>query len=107
MTVVSVTQEASLATITFAEDITINLGEGDNKSDTETDFFNMSIPNIGTADPTYDYSKLEKLGQLQEYLDFQSIDKALLKRINMLQYFQQDLEKLMVLVPSLCHRLKA
>ena len=58
LTVVSVTQEASLATITFAEDITINLGEGDNKSDTETDFFNMSIPNIGTADPTYDYSKL-------------------------------------------------
>ena len=55
---VSITQEASLATITFAEDLVINLGEGDNKADDESDFFRISIPSVGTADPIYDYSKL-------------------------------------------------
>ena len=58
LTVASVSQEASLVTITFTEDMVINVGEGDNKEDDETTFFKINVPNVGTALPEYDYSKL-------------------------------------------------
>ena len=56
--VVSISQEASLATITFAEDIVINKGEGDNKEDDETTIIKIKVPNLGTAKQEYDYSRL-------------------------------------------------
>ena len=58
LTVASVSQEASLVTITFTEDMVINVGEGDNKEDDETTFFKINVPNVGTALPEYDYSKM-------------------------------------------------
>ena len=58
ISVVKIEQEASIATITFGEDLVINLGEGDEKADDESDFFSIKIPNIGTEDPVYDYSKM-------------------------------------------------
>ena len=58
LSVVAITQEASLATITFSNDLVFNVGEGDNKADEDTDFFKISIPNVGTADPVYDYSRM-------------------------------------------------
>ena len=71
LNVAAISQEASLATITFTEDVVINLGEGDNKDDVEitnpdssktlldgSDSFSIKVPNAGTENPLYDYSKL-------------------------------------------------
>tara|TARA_B100000989_G_C19532008_1_gene470591 strand:- start:2461 stop:7365 length:4905 start_codon:yes stop_codon:yes gene_type:complete len=58
LTVTSVSQEASLVTITFGEDVTINKGEGDNKEDDETTIVKINVPNLGTARQEYDYSLL-------------------------------------------------
>ncbi len=60
LTVDTIVQEASLATITFREELVINLSEDDGSlaSDDETTFFTVKIPNIGTENPVYDYSKM-------------------------------------------------
>ena len=71
LNVAAISQEASLATITFTEDVVVNLGEGDNKDDVEitnpdssktlldgSDSFSIKVPNAGTENPLYDYSKL-------------------------------------------------
>ena len=71
ISVVKIEQEASIATITFGEDLVINLGEGDEKADDESDFFSIKIPNIGTEDRYTIIVRWARLGQLQEYLDFQ------------------------------------
>ena len=60
LTVDKIEQEASLATITFREELVINLSEDDGSeaAGDETTFFTIKLPNIGTENPVYDYSKM-------------------------------------------------
>ena len=73
LTVDTIVQEASLATITFREELVINLSEDDGSlaSDDETTFFTVKIPNIGTKTQYMIIVRWVKLGQRQRYSDFQ------------------------------------